>query len=172
MRPLAFRALRWALLAGATALAVGIVRPEQRPLVVDAYVLFAGALAMLVLVTVTRAAVPAGDRSAFDAAREARPRARPRPADLRNLEREVLLASANAFDLHYRLRPVLREIAAHRLSTLRAVDLDGDPEAARALLSPEAWELVRADRPAPENRLGRGRPLAELRRAVDSLEAL
>jgi hypothetical protein len=84
----------------------------------------------------------------------------------------VLLATETAFEVHYRLRPILREIAAYRLSSRRGIALDDEVDAARDALGPEAWELVRPDRPAPPDRLGRGRPLAELRAAVDALERI
>ena len=82
----------------------------------------------------------------------------------------MLLSTKTAFYLHYRIRPELREIAAYRLSSRRGIDLDGEPDAARRLLGPEAWELVRPDREPPADRLGPGSSLRELAAAVDALE--
>jgi hypothetical protein len=97
------------------------------------------------------------------------------PADrvraLEELERAVEFSLATAFDVHYRLRPHLRRIAAHRLA-LRGVSLDRQPERARALLGAQAWDLVRPGRPEPEDRAGRGLPLAGVRRVVELLDAL
>jgi hypothetical protein len=67
---------------------------------------------------------------------------------------------------------VLREVATHRLATRRGIGLDDDPKEARAILGDEAWELVRADLPPPADRLGPGRPLADLRATVAALERI
>ena len=156
--------------AGAVAAVVALARPGDRALVLDVYLLFAGGLAMLLLVRASRAALPAGSRSAFERALRLRGPAPRRPEELAGLEREVLLATKTAFYLHYRIRPALREIAEHRLSSRRGIDLDAEPDAARALLGTEAWELVRPDREPPADRLGPGASLAELSAAVDALE--
>ena len=79
---------------------------------------------------------------------------------------------ASAFDLHHRLRPTLRETAAGLLAARRGIDLDAHPEAARAALGEDAWEIVRADRPAPTDRTARGADLASVDRAIAALEAL
>jgi hypothetical protein len=92
------------------------------------------------------------------------------PAGLARLEDETALGVAGSFDLHHRLRPRLRAIAADVLEARRHVSLDGDPRVARELLGEETWNLLRADRPPPEDRLARGVPVAELRRIVESLE--
>jgi hypothetical protein len=86
------------------------------------------------------------------------------------LEHETALGVSGAFDLHHRLRPRLRKIATGLLAARRRVSLDDGPEPARAILGDETWDLVRRDRPPPENRLARGLPVTELRRVVDSLE--
>ena len=90
---------------------------------------------------------------------------------LEELEHAVDFALATAFDVHFRLRPHLRRIAAHRLA-VRGISLDGQPERARELLGAETWELVRPGRPEPEDRNGRGVTLAGVRRVVDRLDAL
>jgi hypothetical protein len=90
---------------------------------------------------------------------------------LEELEHAVEFSLTTAFDLHYRLRPHLVRIAAHRLAQ-RGVDLDAEPQRARDLLGPEAWELVRPDRPAPERRNARGLELDRLRRVMERLSAV
>jgi hypothetical protein len=86
------------------------------------------------------------------------------------LEDEAALGVAGAFDLHHRLRPRLRPLAIGLLSSRQRISLDGDPEAARAALGPKTWDLVRHDRPPPEDRLARGIPISELRSVVETLE--
>jgi len=166
------RAVAWALGAAAVAVLTAIVRPGDRLLVLDVFLLFLGALVLVLLVAATARALPRGSRSTLEQALRRPSRAPARPAALLTLERRVLLATETALEVHYRLRPVLREIAAYRLSAHRGIELDRDPEAARMVLGPEAWELVRPGRPHPTDRLGRGRPLAELRAVVDALETI
>jgi hypothetical protein len=167
-----FRALLWALGAAAVAGVMAAARPGDRPLVLDVYLLFVGGLTLLLLVHATRTALPAGGRSAFERALRRGERPAARPEELRRLESEVVLATETAFDLHYRLRPVLREIATHRVSMRRGIDLDANPEAARPLVGPAAWDLVRPDREPPTDRLGPGSTLAEVTAAVDALERI
>jgi len=80
------------------------------------------------------------------------------------MEREVTLGAATAYDLHVRLLPQLRQIAQARL------ERSGRP------MSPETlgrwWELLRPDRPVPENRHGPGISVAELRALVSDLERM
>lgn len=160
-----------AVIASALLALVVSIRPGDRDLALDLYVLVVGALAMLAVSRVARLARESqAGRSRFDEALAAEPSAPERPPDLVRLEREVALSVARAFDLHFRLRPALREIAVHRLLARRGIDLHERPEAARAALGEPAWELLREDRPAPEDRMGPGLPLDELRRVVDTLE--
>jgi hypothetical protein len=149
-----------------------IVEPGRRELEFDVYVLVLGALAVLGAVLATRKAFPADEGSALAAALEREPRRPIRPHELERLEREVTLGTSTAFDLHYRLRPALREIAEQRLADRRGLRLDaGGPEVEDAL-GAELWELVRPDRQPPVERHARGLDVARLRRIVARLEAL
>ena len=91
---------------------------------------------------------------------------------LEELEHAVDFATTTAFDVHYRLRPHLVRIARHRLAAGHGVLLEADPEAARALLGENLWELVRADREPPADRNARGIALGRVAAAVERLEAL
>jgi hypothetical protein len=77
-----------------------------------------------------------------------------RPKDLERLER-IVSFQQDAGDLHYRLRPVLRDIAIYRLAT-RGIDLDRDATKARGALGDVLFDIVRADRPAPRDRRAPG----------------
>ena len=92
--------------------------------------------------------------------------------EIERIQRELEIAQTTSFDLHFRLRPTLRRIASELLQSRRGIQLDGDPAAARRVLGDETWELVRDDRPPPEDRFGPGIDRAALHRVVDSLEAL
>ena len=83
----------------------------------------------------------------------------------------MALAAGTAFDVHYRLRPSLRTVAAGLLLR-QGVDLERAPGRAQELLAPGTWELVRPDRPAPDDRTAPGLPLAEAERAISDLERL
>jgi hypothetical protein len=91
--------------------------------------------------------------------------------DRERLDRVVTIATTHAGDLHLRLRPILREIAADGLRR-RGVELDAQPQAAQKLLAPETWELVRPDRPRPDNAFAPGLAPKRLDAVLDDLEAL
>jgi hypothetical protein len=91
--------------------------------------------------------------------------------DRERLDRVVSAATSHAGELHLRLRPILREIAADGLRR-RGVGLDAQPQAAHARHAPETWELVRPDRPLPDDVFARGLAPARLNAVLDDLEAL
>jgi hypothetical protein len=104
-----------------------------------------------------------------------RPRRRQRKdkrlGELVRIERELEMATQSAFDTHYRLRPLLRELAETRLAR-RGVDLDAPGGRAEELLGPDAWELVRPDLVRPAEHHAAGVRLASVDRAVTALEEL
>jgi hypothetical protein len=93
------------------------------------------------------------------------------PAQLVRLERIVEWSGSSGLDAHSRLRPVLVEIADARLAR-RGLRLERDVGEARLLLGPKAWDLVRPDRPPPEDRDAPGIALGDLEEILDRLEAL
>ena len=96
----------------------------------------------------------------------------PPPASLARIEHEATLAVASSFELHYRFAPRLRSIAAGLLMSRKRISLAAQSAAARDALGDPTWELVRPDRPAPEDRLARGLTMHELEHVVDSLESV
>ena len=91
--------------------------------------------------------------------------------DREHLDRVVGAATSHAGDLHLRLRPIVREIAADGLRR-RVVELPAQPQAAQELLAPDTWALVRPDRPRPDDAFARGLAPARLDAILDDLEAL
>lgn len=91
---------------------------------------------------------------------------------LAQLENLVALGVEDARDLHFRLRPRVRALAAELLESRRGIALNVQPEAARAALGDEAWELVRSDRPAPGGERAPGITRGQLERVVASLERI
>ena len=158
-----------AAIAGAAVLA-GLAGGDEAA---DAYALFLGAIGMLWLVRRTRQASGAHLPSVYARAVAARGAPRPsRPATLERVEREVVLSSGSAFDLHVRLRRRLRAIAEHRLAAHRGLELDAGTAETRALLGDDLWELVRPDRPMPTDRLAPGLSIRRQRDLLDRVERI
>jgi hypothetical protein len=168
---IAARALKVALaltaVVGFTALAVS----GARNVLLDVYLLGMGAVLLLAFVRTTREAGPSGDKSDFDRALAELARRPPESGELA-LVNDVKQSTVSSFHLHVRLRPVLREIAAHRLWMRFGVELDRQPAQARELMGTAAWELVRPDRPFPVDRLAAGPRPADLRTVVEELERI
>jgi hypothetical protein len=139
--------------------------------VLDVYLLCIGAVLLLALVRTTRART-SGERPAqFDAAVAAM-RAAPAEPGEPALVRDVELSTYNTFHFYARLRPLLRDIAAHRLRSRYGVELDVEPARARELVGAEAWDVVRPDRQPPADRLASGPTVEELHVVVSELEAI
>ena len=148
-----------------------LVAPGRAALVAHVWLVVVLGIGLGVALERLRRALPRRP-SSFEAA-FVRPRvSHSRPATLERVEREVTLATGTAFDVHYRLRPLLQPIAADLLLR-RGVALDGDPErAARARSAP-----TRGSSSGPTaRRLPTARPAAfrssRRSRAVDGLERL
>jgi hypothetical protein len=141
------------------------IQPFSRQTALHLYLL---ALAALALAS-TVAALPPRGRSAFDATLRRPPSQTQRPPQLERVERTVTLGVANAFDFHARLRPLLRDVATARLGA-RGIELDSPR--GRATVGEPAWELLRPDRPPPDDRFAGGVEANELRRLVGFLENL
>jgi hypothetical protein len=147
--------------------------PGRRDTSLDVYILFLGALGLFVAVRATRAASPDVHEPSLAVELEDPLDVPPqRPRELERLEREVYLSLGSSFYLHHRLRPVMREIAAHRLLRKHGIELDRRPDVSRRLLGEQAWEWLRPDRPEPRDRWASGPPIAELRGVVDALERI
>jgi hypothetical protein len=166
MRRLAGAWLFLTLLASIALMFARFLAPGRFELELDVYILFVGGLALLEVVVLAREAYPREGVPAIVAALQPEPDAPQRPAELERLERELTMASATAFDLHARLKPLLREISAMRLAA-RGLRLDQG----EAFLGEELWQLVRPDLPPPGDRHEPGIPPATLRRVVERLEA-
>ena len=143
---------------------VSLAQPAARDVAVHVYVFLVGGLLMLGLVAAAGDSVPRRTRSELDRAlAESEPRDRRIP-EVERVEREVTLATASAYDLHYRLLPHLREIARCRLE--RSGKSPGPETLGRW------WELLREDRPEPDDRFAPGIKESELRALVTDLEKM
>lgn len=162
------RGARFLLLPTIALASIVVFLPGRATLAIRIYALLVcGVVLALVLAALLRA-YPAASRLRPAAGRAGRGHGQPQ--SLARLEQEAAIGVAGAFDLHYRLRPRLRDLAVDLLATRRRISLDGSGDEARRVLGDETWELVRDDRPPPEDRLARGLDPTALRRVVDSLE--
>jgi hypothetical protein len=143
---------------------IALAQPAVRNVAIYVYVFVVGGLVMFVIVAAFSDALPRRHRSAFEQALAVPKRTERTPAQAEQIERAVTLGVANAFDLHLRLLPPLREIAQCRL------------ERAGRTSSPETlgrwWELLRPDRAEPADRFSAGISRSELRAIVADLERM
>jgi hypothetical protein len=172
VRHVALRAAEVLFLPTAALVAVLVLAPGRAELAVHVYVLVLLAAALASIVAAIASSQAEAGASIFDAALRHEPAKNERLQELMRLEREAALAQSSAFDLHYRLRPVLREIASGLLAARRGIELDRRPERAREVLGEETFDLVRPDREAPWDRLAPGIDVDELRAVVTRLEAI
>jgi uncharacterized membrane protein len=143
---------------------VALAQPAVRNIAIYVYVFVVGGLVMLVIVSAFGEALPRRRRSPFEQALVVTKRTERTPAQAEQIERAVTLGVANAFDLHLRLLPHLREIAQCRL------------ERTGRTASPETlgrwWELLRPDRVEPADRFAPGLARNELSDLVADLERM
>jgi hypothetical protein len=173
VRRLLTRAATGICLAGVGLGIAYALAPGRGALELQVCALVAGATVVLAAVLAVEDAFPTAGTSALAAALKRRREPDPqRPPDLVAIERMVVLAVATAFDRHYFLRPILREIAAQRLADNRGLRLDGGGPQVESALGKGLWELVRPDRPGPESRFGPGVRPQDLRRAIERLESI
>src|SRR5262245_263920 len=165
------RAVKWGVVVTAGAGIALLASSGAHAIVLDVYLRCIGAVVLLALVRTTRARAPVRRGSQFDAALAAMRRA-PVESGEPALVREVELSTYNGFHYYARLRPILRDIAAHRLRSRYGVELDAEPARARELVGGDAWDIVRPDRQPPADRLASGPALGELRVVLDELEAI
>jgi hypothetical protein len=143
-----------------------------RDALLEGYLLSIGGILLLALVRTTSQSGPGTGASNFDRAVGDMSRRYPSDSGELTLVQDVQQSVASIFHLHARLRPILREIAAHRLWTRFGVDLDREHERARELIGADAWELVRSERPPPSDRLAPGPPASHLSKVVKELERI
>jgi len=162
-----------AILATLGAAAYLVLRLRNTDLVLHLYVVTMAACGTVALADRALHGLRFDDGRSVLARLRRRPRLHPeRVRSLEELEHAVDFAITTSFDVHYRLRPHLARIAAHRLAARRGISLDEQPAAARQVLGEELWAVVDPDRPPPAERNAPGLPLSRLRALVEALEAV
>jgi hypothetical protein len=166
------RALKLALVLSAAIGFAAWAFSGLRDALLEAYLLGIGGVLLLALVRTTSEQGSATGTSDFDRAVGEMSRRYPSDSGELSLVHDVQQSVASTFHLHARLRPILREIAAHRLSMRFGVDLDREHGRAQELVGGDAWELVRPERPPPSDRLAPGPPASHLNKVVEELERI
>ncbi len=185
-----------ALFATIALVATLAVFDTSRGVIVNAWLLAIGGLAVWTLWRALDMALATSTASAFDSARDRPPDPPTRLRDVIAMEGAILDAEWSWGGVEFRLRPILRRIAEARLTERHQVDLETDPAAARRILGEELWALIGPEpvaghvpaRPAgplepgarPSLSAGqvksrggrRGIPRATIRRAIEALEEL
>ncbi|HKV32376.1 MAG TPA: hypothetical protein VJT14_15335 [Candidatus Dormibacteraeota bacterium] len=128
------------------------------------------ALAILLHRFGRRVRPPSG--SPFEAALAPRKESMPVLDEFESIRRTVDAARYAALDVHFMLRPLLRELAASRLRARRGFDLDARPELASAVLGAEVLAFLRQGRPARLNYRRPAMSLREIERIVKGLESI
>jgi hypothetical protein len=169
---IARRAINLGLVFSAAIAIAAFAVSGLRDALLEVYLLGIGGVLLLALVRTTSGSGSGTARSDFDRAFADMSRRYPSDSGELSLVHDVQQSVASSFHLHTRLRPLLREIAAHRLSMRFGVDLDREHERARELIGGEAWELVRPERPSPSDRLAPGPPASHLSKVVEELERI
>jgi hypothetical protein len=170
MRQALFRSAGLLTLGTIPFIVVLIALPGDRGRATDAYLLYLGAILLLALVRLTKRG--ASGESSFEHLAKPHPYTAEQLPELARMERNVVLATAKQFDSRQRIRPILREIAEHRLATSRGIYMDDDPGRAREVLGEEAWDLIHFEQDELDRRRGRGLELERLERVVQSLERI
>jgi hypothetical protein len=152
------------VLASAACAAVITAAPGDKTVAFHVYLLVVGGLVLVGVLAAIHGAVPGRRRSELTHALDARAPADAQVSELAKLDREVTLAVGNAYDLHTRLLPQLREIADARLE--RTGRQAGPDTLGRW------WELLRPDRPEPTDHYARGIAADDLRALVADLERM
>ena len=169
---IARRAINLGLVFSAAIAIAAFAVSGLRDALLEVYLLGIGGVLLLALVRTTSGTASGIAASDFDRALADMSRRYPSDSGELSLVHDVQQSVAGTFHLHTRLRPILREIAAHRLSMRFGVDLDREHERARELIGGDAWELVRPGRPPPDDRLAAGPPASHLSKVVEELERI
>lgn len=163
-----WRLLQWlAAIVVATSVAVTVV-PGHRDVSLGAGVMTLLALFLFQMGS-TAYRLAGTHRSAWERVRHAPERVVERPADLERIERGLGWGQYSVADFNYRVRPMLRRLAAQRLRESHGIDVDADPRPGRAVVSDELWASVIDKQPPESERVIR---TADITRMVDEIEGL
>jgi hypothetical protein len=163
----------WPAVAAAVVLVVLLSLPQiPTSRALGIWVVFATAVVLVVLNRHARDSRGAAPPPRFEQALRRRKPKASQPEELLRMDRELVLGSADADHAQRRLLPLLRSVAAARIAARHGFELERRPDAARALLGEDVWELLRPDRPEPADRHGAGVPRKSIVAVIERVEAL
>lgn len=165
-----WKAVASVLAAGAGLVLVLVLGGRYEGAALLAYVLCAGAAGLGVLARRVAVALPPAVPFGRLLARP--PRQVEPVRQLETIRRGLSAATWSDAELRFRLAPMVREIAAARLSRRYGVDLGRQPDQARAVIGGgRVWELAAPRGMAPGREPG-GWSAQELQELLDELEAI
>lgn len=150
---------------------VALVLPARAALALHWYLVVIGAIVVSAAIRALTVRYPVLWLSSFNPASRSRAMSPEIPARLRKIDRLVSRSRWDPVGFHLELRPILRAIAAQRLATYRTIDMESNPEAARAVLGERVWAFLIPVDQGP-GRGDRTVDLADMRATVQALETL
>lgn len=166
------RLVRTSIVAAIALVGLLAIPKLSTPRALAIWVVLVTALVLVALVRHSREHGGTEPARRFEDALRGRKPAASQPEELVRMDRELVLGSADADHAHRRLLPLLRAAAAARIAARHGFELERRPELARALLGEDVWELLRPDRPEPEDRFGPGVPHEDVAAVIARVEAL
>lgn len=163
----------WTLASVGFAIAIGVRAPD--PQLAGRLYAAASAAALLTLLIARLSLITrSGSGPRFEEILAVEAAAEPQaPPGLSFIEQSIRFATSSAGDLHMRLRPVVRQVAAHRLAGRHiGLDTPAHQETAEAILGPVMFDLVRKDRPPPDLRFAPGITRESIEQIIKTLEEL
>ncbi|MCL5946630.1 MAG: hypothetical protein M1298_01205 [Chloroflexi bacterium] len=160
-----------AILAVVLVFTVGYISPKLLPIAIFINLLVWLALSIWILVRLILHWHPYLAIDNFRSALARIPAEQSVPLELTETVNAVRFGATSNFDFYYRLRPILINIAIHRLAR-HSLDLEQQPELAQQALGVIAWDLIRPDRPPPTERQRHGVALRDIAATIAVLEEL
>ena len=127
------------LLASLAAGTVAIILPERTALAAVVWILVLAAYVLLELNAHSRSLL--GEHSRFDQILAAHARERTLPEDLKKMERGLGWMSYEPSYFDFRVRPILRDLIAHRAKERLGIDVQKNPTEAAGLVDVELLNL-------------------------------
>ena len=135
-------------------------------------IIVVGVVALAMLVRRLGRRVRRRSGSPFEAALAPSKESIPVLDEFESIRRTVDAARYSALDVHFMLRPLLRELAASRLRVRRGFELDAQPVLAAEVLGSAAFAFLQEGRPARLNYRRPAMSLQEIDRIVKGLESI
>ena len=159
------------VLATGVVVAAVLTYPDRSNLALHTYLVLIGFVVLWSVAGAVSLAFPFGRHTAIELALQRRRLAPATLREIQQIELDISLSTVSGLDHNSRLRRLLRQLAAQRLSAHHNIDLESDPARARILVGDQLWAAITGDsRSANQNRAAVA--IGELEQAVDELESI